>query len=162
MCIQCVSVSFCAVKILSLVISLPCFSNQHQFVFCLIAAIKLLFSLPLFFLVVLLGLQPLFLLHGKDLHLDVEKFVKLDKKTDLLWKFNYSNNIAKHVFNTDPVVFDNYEGRAELFGQNDSLLVRNVQHNDSGDYTAVTISGKEQKVAEYKVIVQGRFLFSLF
>lgn len=141
--------------------SLPCFSNQHQFVFCLIAAIKLLFSLPLFFFV-LLGLQPLFLLHGKDLHLDVEKFVKLDKKTDLLWKFNYSNNIAKHVFNTDPVVFDNYEGRAELFGQNDSLLVRNVQHNDSGDYTAVTISGKEQKVAEYKVIVQGRFLFSLF
>uniref|UniRef100_A0A3B4F245 Immunoglobulin subtype domain-containing protein n=1 Tax=Pundamilia nyererei TaxID=303518 RepID=A0A3B4F245_9CICH len=61
---------------------------------------------------------------------------------------------AKHVFNNDPVVFDNYEGRAELFGQNDSLLVKNVQHNDSGDYTAVTISGKEQKVAEYKVIVQ--------
>uniref|UniRef100_A0A3Q2WHF5 Immunoglobulin V-set domain-containing protein n=1 Tax=Haplochromis burtoni TaxID=8153 RepID=A0A3Q2WHF5_HAPBU len=83
-----------------------------------------------------------------------QKLVKLDKKTDLLWKFNYSNNIAKHVFNNDPVVFDNYEGRAELFGQNDSLLVKNVQHNDSGDYTAVTISGKEQKVAEYKVIVQ--------
>ncbi|XP_042073590.1 uncharacterized protein LOC106632840, partial [Haplochromis burtoni] len=102
----------------------------------------------------LLGLQHVFLLHGKDLHLDVEKLVKLDKKTDLLWKFNYSNNIAKHVFNNDPVVFDNYEGRAELFGQNDSLLVKNVQHNDSGDYTAVTISGKEQKVAEYKVIVQ--------
>ncbi|XP_026005757.1 uncharacterized protein LOC113010766 [Astatotilapia calliptera] len=105
---------------------------------------------------VLLGLQPVFLLHGKDLHLDVEKFVKLDKKTDFLWRFNYSNNIAKHVFNNDPVVFDNYEGRAELFGQNYSLLLKNVQHNDSGDYTAVTISGKEQRVAEYKVTVQDR------
>ncbi|XP_025756239.1 uncharacterized protein LOC112842911 [Oreochromis niloticus] len=100
------------------------------------------------------GLQPLFLLHGKDLHLDVKEPVKLDRKTDFFWKFNSSNNIAKHVFNTDPVVFDNYEGRAELFGQNYSLLVKNVQHSDSGNYTAVTISGKEQRVAEYEVIVQ--------
>uniref|UniRef100_A0AAZ1XW42 Immunoglobulin V-set domain-containing protein n=1 Tax=Oreochromis aureus TaxID=47969 RepID=A0AAZ1XW42_OREAU len=61
---------------------------------------------------------------------------------------------TKHVFNNDPVVFDPYEGRAEMFGQNYSLLVKNVQHSDSGDYTAVTISGKEQRVAEYKVIVQ--------
>ncbi|CAI5640397.1 unnamed protein product [Oreochromis niloticus] len=113
-----------------------------------------LFAFSLLYIIEVQGLQPVFLLHGKDLHLDVEKSVALDKKTDLLWKFNSNNNIAKHVFNNDPVVFDNYEGRAELFRQNCSLLLKNVQHNDSGDYTAVTISGKEQRVAEYKVIVQ--------
>uniref|UniRef100_A0A668VWF1 Immunoglobulin V-set domain-containing protein n=1 Tax=Oreochromis aureus TaxID=47969 RepID=A0A668VWF1_OREAU len=99
-------------------------------------------------------LQPVFLLHGNDLLLDVKEPVKLHRKIDFFWRFNSSNNIAKHVFNNDPVVFDPYEGRAEMFGQNYSLLVKNVQHSDSGDYTAVTISGKEQRVAEYKVIVQ--------
>ncbi|XP_039870532.1 uncharacterized protein LOC120723252 [Simochromis diagramma] len=100
------------------------------------------------------GLQHVFALHGKDLHLDTEKPVKLDEQTELFWKCNYSNNIAKHVFNNDPFVYDNYEGRAELFGQNDSLKLKNVQHSGSGDYTAVVIGGRDQTMAEYKVIVQ--------
>ncbi|KAL3988868.1 hypothetical protein ACER0C_013186 [Sarotherodon galilaeus] len=100
------------------------------------------------------GLQHVFVLHGKDLHLDTEKLVKLDKKTDLFWKCNSSNNIAKCVFNRDPVVFDKYAGRAELFGPNCSLKLKKVQHSDSGDYKAVVVGGREQTVAEYKVIVQ--------
>ncbi|XP_004555219.3 uncharacterized protein LOC101483209 [Maylandia zebra] len=100
------------------------------------------------------GLRHVFLLRGKDLHLDVEKSVVLDKKTELIWKVNETNNIAKCGLNNDPVVFDKYEGRAELFRQNYSLLLKNVQHNDSGDYTAFMVSGEDQKVAEYKVIVQ--------
>ncbi|CAI5640400.1 unnamed protein product [Oreochromis niloticus] len=100
------------------------------------------------------GLQHVFLLHGKDLHLDINKSVVLDKKTDLFWKFNETNNIAKHGFNNEPVVFDKYEGRAEVFLQNYGLLLKNVQHNDSGDYVAVLVGGQDQKIAEYKVIVQ--------
>ncbi|XP_030608230.1 uncharacterized protein LOC115796115 [Archocentrus centrarchus] len=100
------------------------------------------------------GLQHVFVLYGKDLHLDVKKPVVLDKKTDLFWKFNSSNNVAKCSFNNDPVVFDKYEGRAELFRQNYTLLLKNVKHNDSGDYTAVVVGEQDQTVAEYKVKVQ--------
>uniref|UniRef100_A0A3Q3BUG5 Immunoglobulin V-set domain-containing protein n=1 Tax=Haplochromis burtoni TaxID=8153 RepID=A0A3Q3BUG5_HAPBU len=106
------------------------------------------------FVVFLLGLQHVFLLRGKDLHLDIKKSVVLDKKTDLIWKVHETNNIAKCGFNNDPVVFDKYEGRAELFRQNYALLLKNMQHSDSGDYTAFMVSYKDQKVAEYKVIVQ--------
>uniref|UniRef100_I3KD71 Immunoglobulin subtype domain-containing protein n=1 Tax=Oreochromis niloticus TaxID=8128 RepID=I3KD71_ORENI len=88
--------------------------------------------------------------HGKDLHLDIKKSVVLDKKTVLFWKFNETNNVARYGFNNDPVVFDKYEGRVEVFGQNYSLLLKNVQHSDSGDYTAVVVQGKDQNV----VIVQ--------
>ncbi|XP_006792429.1 uncharacterized protein LOC102798437 [Neolamprologus brichardi] len=113
-----------------------------------------LFALFLFYIIEIQGLQHVFVLHGKDLHLDIEKPFKLDEQTDLFWKFNSSNNIAKCVFNNNPVVFNKYAGRAELFRPNCSLKLKNVQHNDSGDYKAVTISGEEQKVVEYKVIVQ--------
>uniref|UniRef100_A0A668W1D9 Immunoglobulin subtype domain-containing protein n=1 Tax=Oreochromis aureus TaxID=47969 RepID=A0A668W1D9_OREAU len=100
------------------------------------------------------GLQHVFVLHGKDLHLDTEKPVKLDEHTDLFWRFNSSNNIAKCVFNNDPVVYKKYAGRAEVFGPNYSLKLKKVQHSDSGDYTAVVVSELEQRVAECKVIVQ--------
>ncbi|XP_063317075.1 uncharacterized protein LOC134616270 [Pelmatolapia mariae] len=100
------------------------------------------------------GLQHVFVLHGNDLHLDIEKPVKLDEQTDLFWKCNSSINIAKCVFNRDPFVYKKYAGRAELFRPNCSLKLKNVQHSDSGDYTAIVVSEQEQRVAEYKVIVQ--------
>lgn len=103
----------------------------------------------------------MFVLHGNDLHLDTEKPFKLDEQTELFWKVNSSNNIAKCVFNNDPFVYNKYAGKAEVFGQNYSLKLKNVQHSDSGDYKAVVVGEREQPVAEYKVIVQGRFLFSL-
>uniref|UniRef100_I3KD70 Immunoglobulin subtype domain-containing protein n=1 Tax=Oreochromis niloticus TaxID=8128 RepID=I3KD70_ORENI len=87
--------------------------------------------------------------------LTFEKLVKLDKQTDVFsWKFNSSTNIVKCVLNSDPAVLEKYEGRAELFRQNYSLLLKNVQHSDSGDYTAVVSGDQDQRVAEYKVIVQ--------
>nr|XP_024661841.1 uncharacterized protein LOC111501528 [Maylandia zebra] len=101
-----------------------------------------------------LCLQHVFVLHGNDLHLDTEKPFKLEEQTDLFWRFNSSNNIAKCVFNKDPVVYIKYAGKAEVFGQNYSLKLKNVQHSDSGDYKAVVVSEQEQRVAEYKVIVQ--------
>ncbi|CAI5640396.1 unnamed protein product [Oreochromis niloticus] len=113
-----------------------------------------LFALFLLYIIEVQGFQPVFLLHGKDLHLNINKTVTLDKKTDLFWSFNEANNVAKCVFNNDPVIFDKYEGRAEISGQNYGLLLKNVQHSDSGDYTAVVSGGQKQSVAEYKVIVQ--------
>uniref|UniRef100_A0A3Q0S549 Immunoglobulin subtype domain-containing protein n=1 Tax=Amphilophus citrinellus TaxID=61819 RepID=A0A3Q0S549_AMPCI len=107
-----------------------------------------------FFFSVLLGLQHVFVQHGKDLHLDVKKPFELNKKTDLFWKFNTTNYVGKISYNRELALFGSYEGRAELFGQNYSLLLKTVQHNDSGDYTGIVTGGKEQKVAEYKVLVQ--------
>uniref|UniRef100_A0A3Q2VF83 Immunoglobulin subtype domain-containing protein n=1 Tax=Haplochromis burtoni TaxID=8153 RepID=A0A3Q2VF83_HAPBU len=93
-----------------------------------------------------------FVQKGKDVLL--EKPVTLDEQTDLFWRVNSSNNIAKCVFNKDPFVYNKYAGKAELFGPNCSLKLKNVQHSDSGDYTALVVSQQEQRVAEYKVIVQ--------
>ncbi|XP_030608747.1 uncharacterized protein LOC115796466 [Archocentrus centrarchus] len=102
------------------------------------------------------GLQHVFVLHGNDLHLGLEKPVVLNKKTDLFWKFNTINNVAKCSFNNGPVVFDKYEGRAELHGQNYSLLLKKVKHSDSGNYSAIVVGGQDQTVAEYNVTIQDR------
>uniref|UniRef100_A0AAZ1XUZ4 Immunoglobulin subtype domain-containing protein n=1 Tax=Oreochromis aureus TaxID=47969 RepID=A0AAZ1XUZ4_OREAU len=102
----------------------------------------------------IIWLQHVFVLHGKDLHLDVEKPVVLDKKSDFFWRFNTTSYVGKISYNKEAVLFDSYEGRADAFGHNYSLVLKNVKHDDSGDYTAVVTGGKEQRPAEYKVIVQ--------
>uniref|UniRef100_A0A3Q2WK02 Immunoglobulin subtype domain-containing protein n=1 Tax=Haplochromis burtoni TaxID=8153 RepID=A0A3Q2WK02_HAPBU len=107
-----------------------------------------------FCLSVLLGLRNVFLLHGSDLHLDVKKSVVLDKKTDFFWKYNITNYVGKISYYKEAILFDSYEGRAEVFGQNFSLVLKNVKHSDCGDYAAVVVGGQEQSIAEYKVIVQ--------
>uniref|UniRef100_A0A3P8NN91 Immunoglobulin subtype domain-containing protein n=1 Tax=Astatotilapia calliptera TaxID=8154 RepID=A0A3P8NN91_ASTCA len=83
-----------------------------------------------------------------------QKSVVLDKKTDFFWKYNITNYVGKISYNKEAILFDSYEGRAEVFGRNFSLVLKNVKHSDSGDYAAVVVGGQEQSIAEYKVIVQ--------
>uniref|UniRef100_A0A3B4F0B9 Immunoglobulin subtype domain-containing protein n=1 Tax=Pundamilia nyererei TaxID=303518 RepID=A0A3B4F0B9_9CICH len=84
----------------------------------------------------------------------ISKSVVLDKKTDFFWKYNITNYVGKICYNKEAILFDSYEGRAEVFGQNFSLVLKNVKHSDCGDYAAVVVGGQEQSIAEYKVIVQ--------
>uniref|UniRef100_A0A3Q4N959 Immunoglobulin subtype domain-containing protein n=1 Tax=Neolamprologus brichardi TaxID=32507 RepID=A0A3Q4N959_NEOBR len=107
--------------------------------------------LTLVLLLLLLIFEFYFLI---DLYLDINEPVKLEEETNVFWNFNSSNTIAKCDFNKDQFVYKKYAGRAELFGPNYSLILKNVQHNDSGDYTAVVIGEKQKRVAEYEVIVQ--------
>ncbi|MED6288936.1 hypothetical protein CHARACLAT_031319 [Characodon lateralis] len=49
-----------------------------------------------------------------------------------------------------------YKDRVKFFAQNYSLLLRNVQHSDSGDYKAVASGEEETFVAVYTIRVQDR------
>lgn len=96
----------------------------------------------------------MFVQTGKDLYLEVKKPVTLKEGSDFMWKVNGSDRIVRYT--GDKTFF--YGERAEFSVQDFSLLLRNVQKNDSGDYTAY-VSGKgDDVVAEYQVTVQGKFL----
>ncbi|XP_060940516.1 uncharacterized protein LOC133018216 [Limanda limanda] len=51
-------------------------------------------------------------------------------------------------------VQNNYDGRVEIFLQNHSLLLKNVQQADSGRYTAAVFGDKDTYVGKYSVTVQ--------
>lgn len=99
-------------------------------------------------------MTPVFVETGKDLYLEVKEPVTLTEGSDFIWKVNGSDKIVRYT--GDKTYF--YGERAQFFEQNFSLVLRNVQKNDSGDYTA-DVSGKvDVTVAEYQVTVQGKFL----
>uniref|UniRef100_A0A4W6BMY1 Immunoglobulin subtype domain-containing protein n=1 Tax=Lates calcarifer TaxID=8187 RepID=A0A4W6BMY1_LATCA len=88
----------------------------------------------------------LFVQRGEDVHLEVTEPVQLNIKMDLFWKFNTTNTIGKLSYNNQPVLFDRYEERAEIFVQNQSLLLKNLQQNDTGNYVALVTGAKDRKV----------------
>ncbi|XP_042074963.1 uncharacterized protein LOC121814211 [Haplochromis burtoni] len=90
---------------------------------------------------------------GKDLLLDIKGSVALTEGADFFWRFNIIHIVAKSNY-LNSVVFGTYKGRAKIFVQNNSLLLKKVQHSDSGDYIAIVSGEQNQRVAEYKVIVQ--------
>ncbi|XP_062284231.1 uncharacterized protein LOC133990067 [Scomber scombrus] len=102
------------------------------------------------------AVTTVFVQKGKNLHLDVNKPVVLVDGEEIKWTFNGTNNIVRLRFgeNPRPSQLPTYEGRVEFSVQNHSLLLKNVQHSDSGDYTALITGDKNQRVAEYKVIIK--------
>ncbi|XP_030607457.1 uncharacterized protein LOC115795611 [Archocentrus centrarchus] len=99
------------------------------------------------------GPEHVFVEHGNDLLLAVKRFVGFIKRGDFSWRFNIINIVAKSNYHNS-VVFGTYKGRAEIFGQNYSLLLKSVKKSDSGNYIAIITGAQNQRVAEYKVTVQ--------
>lgn len=118
------------------------------------------FNIGTFLISLLLGssdVTPVFVLQGKDVVLEVKE-AQLNTHTDVFWKFNKSYNIVKFARSGEPFIFKRYQGKVTLLVKNHSLLLRNLNESDSGYYTAVLTGEQDQMAAEYKVIVQGRFL----
>ncbi|XP_041658920.1 uncharacterized protein LOC121519887 [Cheilinus undulatus] len=96
---------------------------------------------------------PVFKRTGTDLLLDVKGVVTLKEEGhDLTWGFNGTTPIGKLSYGGKPIAFGSYKSRAEFFAENHSLLLKNVQLNDSGVYVARVTSVTD--VAKHKVTVQ--------
>uniref|UniRef100_A0A3Q4BXV9 Immunoglobulin subtype domain-containing protein n=1 Tax=Mola mola TaxID=94237 RepID=A0A3Q4BXV9_MOLML len=93
---------------------------------------------------------PVFVKTGEDLFLDVKKNVTITKGSDFAWKFNGHRNVVKYN-GGQPYHFDE---RAVFSVQTFSLLLKNAQKNDSGDYFAYYSGDKDNVLAKYQVTVQ--------
>ncbi|XP_034469896.1 CD48 antigen-like [Hippoglossus hippoglossus] len=96
---------------------------------------------------------PVFVQKGKDLLLNVTAPVKLVKRSEFKWQFNDSN-ILRLFHDNKTITIDPYDGRVEIFLQNHSLLLKNVQQADSGRYTAGVFGDNDDYVGKYSVTVQ--------
>ena len=104
------------------------------------------------------AVTTVFVQKGKDLLLHVEKPVELVDHSEFKWTFNTTHNVVRLFHDNKIRILPSYEGRVEFSLQNHSFILKNVQQADSGHYTALIAGEKNYHVAEYKVIIQGRFL----
>ncbi|RVE61172.1 hypothetical protein OJAV_G00168160 [Oryzias javanicus] len=95
--------------------------------------------------------SELFLQSGGDVLLNVSGPVTLNDECDLIWKYN-NDKVVKFSHDKKPVIFNTYKERvtAERF----SLILKNVQHNNSGIYKAVLSCSTDHTNAEYNLTVQ--------
>ena len=100
---------------------------------------------------------PVFVQKGKDLLLNVTAPVTIVKRSEFRWRF-YDSNIFRLFDDNETIIIAPYDGRVEIFLQNHSLLLKNVQQADSGPYRAVVSGDQIDDVGTYIVTVQGRFL----
>ncbi|XP_041835400.1 uncharacterized protein LOC121636196 [Melanotaenia boesemani] len=97
--------------------------------------------------------SELFVLRGRNLHLDVKKPVKLTDETYFVWKFNDSR-VVRFTHNKQTTIFPSYKENVDFSEGNYSLQLKNLQHSNSGSYKAVVIGEKSVIVAEYRVTIQ--------
>ncbi|XP_034557985.1 CD48 antigen-like isoform X2 [Notolabrus celidotus] len=95
---------------------------------------------------------PVFVQTGKDLLLDVKEAVTLGEDDQITWSVNETKSIARFPTHGTSIV-KSYSERAEYFALNHSLLLKNVEQSDRGDYRARVSGDANTDVAEYKVTV---------
>ncbi|KAM4552530.1 uncharacterized protein PAE49_015937 [Odontesthes bonariensis] len=118
------------------------------------AALVLLVIIALLDSLTAQGPGRVFVKSGTDLLLDANTTVRISKVTDFIWKFGSDNNVVKHRLPDIVFLDETYNGRANFSTHNYSLLIKNVQHHDSGSYSAILSGRKDQTVAKYNVRVQ--------
>ncbi|XP_029561665.1 SLAM family member 5 isoform X2 [Salmo trutta] len=99
--------------------------------------------------------SSVFVLKGQDVRLDVQENVTLKELELFKWTFR-SENIVRCSDTLSVKVSPEYNNRVEFYQGNFSLLLKNLQQNDSGPYTAVLNGDKEKTIIAYQLIVQER------
>uniref|UniRef100_A0A4W5R871 Immunoglobulin subtype domain-containing protein n=1 Tax=Hucho hucho TaxID=62062 RepID=A0A4W5R871_9TELE len=99
--------------------------------------------------------SSVFVLKGQDVRLDVQENVELKELEVFKWIFR-STNIVRCTDTLTVRVSPEYNNRVEFSEGNFSLLLKNIQQNDSGPYIAVVNGDKEKTIIEYLLIVQER------
>nr|XP_033505860.1 uncharacterized protein LOC117271649 [Epinephelus lanceolatus] len=101
------------------------------------------------------AVTPVFVKKGGDVLLEV---INADGLKDFLfveWNFKKTAILVRFAHGRDPVVSLNYTGRLKFPVKNYSVNLKNLQHIDSGVYTArVSRIEGDQILAEYNVTVQ--------
>ncbi|XP_026852085.2 SLAM family member 5-like isoform X2 [Electrophorus electricus] len=116
-------------------------------------------GLPLIFI--------LFFLVSVAVSCDVSKltgsFVQFDIRNqghqfeELFWTFNENNTIIIYYEeNRKTKLYSAYEGRVEFNKEIHSLILKNLQKNDSGLYKATATGEQQKEVAEFRLSVVGR------
>uniref|UniRef100_A0A4W5QXH4 Immunoglobulin V-set domain-containing protein n=1 Tax=Hucho hucho TaxID=62062 RepID=A0A4W5QXH4_9TELE len=99
--------------------------------------------------------SSVFVLKGQDIRLDVQENVEVKELEVFKWTFR-SANIVRCTDTLSVRVSPEYNNRVEFSEGNFSLLLKNLQQNDSGPYTAVVSGDKEKTIIAYLLIVQER------
>uniref|UniRef100_A0A674CTG7 Immunoglobulin V-set domain-containing protein n=1 Tax=Salmo trutta TaxID=8032 RepID=A0A674CTG7_SALTR len=87
---------------------------------------------------------PVFVAKGQDVRLDVQGYMTVKENLKRLnrfqWRFNTSDNVVTYTHEIETQVTPKYQGRAEFFEGNFSLLLKNLKEGDSGCYTAAVMT----------------------
>ncbi|XP_014860464.1 PREDICTED: uncharacterized protein LOC106928614 [Poecilia mexicana] len=96
--------------------------------------------------------NDVFVQAGGDLLLNVTTLKKFDL---FYWQFNSKETLVAFDSSGKPTVEKNYTGRIELFGDERSVKLKNLQKSDSGVYAAIGSGVRWELLEKYNVTVKG-------